>query len=44
MVLITLVDQKLHIFWVFRKNVEKRSLLPHLESVFLLVDELIESG
>ncbi|XP_064396853.1 coatomer subunit zeta-1-like [Halichondria panicea] len=29
---------------LLRKNVEKRSLLPHLESLFLIVDELVECG
>lgn len=28
----------------FRRNMEKRSLLDHLEAVFLIIDELIDGG
>ena len=27
-----------------RRNVEKRSLLDHMEAVFLIIDELIDGG
>lgn len=31
-------------YFITRRNVEKRSLLDHMEAVFLIIDELIDGG
>ena len=31
-------------YFIVRRNVEKRSLLDHMEAVFLIIDELIDGG